>query len=353
MNYDMFKKISSLLLPVLFMAGCTSEDLSECGVLRLDLHYTMNGEHLDRLSGNVGDVRIYVFDSNTKLLVRVIEPTPQDIARGYSEIQNPTPGKFTFVAWAGSGDDIHGSGFMEVEMDDPENHNFRDLWDDDETLLDDFYIMLEHDVIDDPSIVGDKCPKGDFVDLFHARVEDFEVVQAQKQTVEFDFMRNTNVLNITVTGLESLNSGNTTRAEADAPVGLFVTGRNGRYKWDNTIDPYARLVRYEPTALTRTETDMESDIKTLHLNKERHADDPVLLYIVDPATGDNLHQPIDIIEAIGQVKDEDGNYLYRTQEDIDRAYTFPILVEISDEGELVITISIDGWKIVFPEAGLM
>lgn len=84
-----------------------------------------------------------------------------------------------------------------------------------------------------------------------------------------------------------------------------------------------------------------------------------MLYITDPATGEDLHQPVDIIQAIGQVKDQGGNYLYRTQEDIDRNYCFPIRVEIpegfnpDDPGSLSIRISINDWVIDFPDVEIM
>lgn len=350
----MFRKFYSLLLAsavsTVAMVGCNlSEDLSDCGVLRINMRYTLNNERTDQLADLVGDVRIYVFEESTGLLVDIIEPTSEDITRGYMEIQNPRVGEFTFSAWAGSGNDIEGSGFMEIEMDNAATHSYRDLWDDDETHIDDFYVMVEHDELPS-SKFGDVLPRRtEFVDLFHSSIESFEVTREKEQSIDLYFVRDTNILDITINGIEHLPSAGTRAGEE--PVGLFLTGRNGRYTWDNTIDEHARLVRYESTTRSLDETTMQSDIKTMHINQVRHKEDPLLLYITDPATGKDLHAPINIIQAIGQVRDEDGNYMYRTQEDIDREYVFPIEITIS--AGLRIKVTINDWVVEFPDAEIM
>jgi hypothetical protein len=364
----MLKRLIVLLLPIaLLTVGCDlSEDMSECGVLRLNMRYILNGERVDHLADYVGDVRIYVFDQTRTNLVEIVRPTRGDIQRGYTEIENPAAGEFTFVAWAGGGTDIVGSGYMEVDMDDPANSQYRQITHDGdgshngETTLESFYMMIEHDDIAALPIVGEARPKtNQFVDLFHSSTENFLVVEGQQQTINFDFVRNTNILDILVTGLDNLESAST-RAEGEDPLGLFTTGRNGRYKWNNTIDPYARMVRYEsvphesvphPTDRPISANEMHVDIKTLHMNQVRHKDDPILLHLADPVTGADL-ATINVIEAIIQVRDNEGNFLYRTQEDIDREYVFPIRIEIlpggiaqPGDGRGGIRVFVNDWEI--------
>jgi hypothetical protein len=354
-NIDiMLKRLIYLVLPALLAIGCDlREDLSHCGVLRLNLKYTYNNDNVDKLIGHVGDIRIYVFDAS-ETLTRIVRPTAADIERGYYELRYMPGGRYTFVAWAGSGTDIEGSGFKEVHMSDPAAHNRTGNVTVGETTLEELYMMIDYDTLP-TEILGDVAPKShDFVDLFHASVENFEVKPAESQTVDFDFIRNTNVLKVTVTGIQHLSTG--AGRAVDAPLSIYAVGRNGRYKWDNTIDPHARLVRYEPPYSSLTDTQMKVDIKTVHLDLSRHIDDPVNLHLTDLTTRAGIpDQPLDIIAAIRQVKDAQGNYLYRTQEAIDREYEFPIDIVILDpglSGDITIKIFIKEWEIELPNANI-
>lgn len=336
------------LLMTLLLVGCNlSEDLTDCGILRLNLSFTYNSEQTDNLETEVRDVNFYIFDDATSLLVRKVEATASDIARGYTEVRDLPAGKYTIVAWGGSSEDLLSSGFMEIEMDDAADHSYRDLWDDDETLIDDFYMMIDHDLLPDPEVLGDLAPKTDgFDDLFYDVAAGVEVKQITNQTVDFDFIRNSNLLKVTITGLEHLATYNPSRAAAgEQPLQVYVVGKNGRYMWDNTIDPYARLVRYEPPCTSLDANTMVVDIKTLHLDLARHtAADPIQLYVVNPATGNDMIYPLDVMDAIGQVKDDAGNYLYQTQEAIDREYEYPI--DISILADLSVHVFINDWEII-------
>ncbi len=341
----MFKRLIISPLLILFAAGCSliKEDLADCGVLRLNLRFTYNIEYADRLTYHVGDIHFYVFDHATGVLAEIIEVLPEDIERGYTEVEGLPAGTYTFVAWGGGGEDVS-QHFFHTHMDDPSDHSHSGTRIG-ETTLDDFYMMLDYDTLP-TEVHGDITPKAEtFDDLFHAAVEGVEVMQDENVTVDFNLVRNTNVLKVNITGLQHLASYNPTRAAADdQPLHVWAVGRNGRYRWDNSIDPDARLVRYEPPYTSLDETSMGVDLKTLRLDLERHADDPVILYVTDPATGQNLIAPLDVIDAIGQVKDENGNTLYATQEAIDREYEFPIDITILHD--LSVKIFIADWEIV-------
>lgn len=340
----MIKKISVLLVSVLFMAGCIKERLDDCPV-RLRFSYTYNNEYTDLIEAHVQDIHVYVFDLSTRLMVDIIEVGPADIARGYVDIRDLPNGRYTFVVWGGSGEDMSRS-FADRHMHSATEHEHSDHRIG-TTTLEEFYMMLEYEELP-ADVHGDIAPATeDFDDLFHAVAEDITIVRSMTNEVAVDLIRNTNVLQITITGLEYLwNYNFVTRAPAaDQPLHVFVVGSNGRYQWDNTIDYDARLVRYEPPYHTLTDNTMGVDIKTLRLDIDHHhSDDPVLLYVRNAETGADMIAPLDIVSAIRRVRSADGELLYPDQEAIDREYEFPI--ELSILHDLSVRITIKGWELV-------
>jgi hypothetical protein len=352
-----------ILLPVLLAAGCDlSEDMIDCGVLRLNYRYAFaNGN--EKFSDYVKFARIYVFDSETKQLVNTITPTPLEIEQGYTEIQNPQPGKFTFSAWGSDTVNFDVAGFKEVEMDDPQRSLFRDLWKDPETEIEDFFLMLAHNDIAALPIEGDAAPlSNNFSDLFHYHLADVEVVRGNPNgAIDMNFIRNTNLLEVTIVGVSKVADPQKAPRAAVDDLQVFALARNGRYHWDNTIDEYARRVRYEPLR-TKTSADVqEADMKTIHIDVTRHAEAPFELHVNDPATGKSIFKdgkPLDVLKAIMQIKDEQGNYLFTgandLQEAIDQTYRFRINVVIEREGgELSVKVTINDWEIEFPEVVFM
>jgi hypothetical protein len=341
------------MLPALAMIGCMKEDMSDCGALRFEMRFIRNAEGVDRLATDVGDARIYMFDKSSGVLSRIVEVSPADIARGYVEVANPDAGLFTCVAWGGDGEELSESGFMEVSMSNPATHSYDEGIEVGVTTLDNFYMMIEHDELP-AAAEGEVAPKtSDFDDLFFASASDVHVDRGEKEVAKLDFIRNTNVLKVTVSGLENLPAqGGGTRADSGAPLDIWALGENGRYRVDNTIDDDARLVQYQSPDHALSDNSMWVDLKTLRLDLERHdADDPVRLRIDNGTTGDKLVD-LDVLKAIGQVKGEDGAPLYGTQDQIDRQYEFPInivLDESSRTGELYVRIFIDEWEIITPD----
>jgi hypothetical protein len=345
------------MFAVAMATGCNlSEDISECVVCNINVRFTYNSDNVDKLIDDVHDIRIYVFEKDSRRLVRIIDASQQDIVRGWIRVDDLPAGRYDLSAWASSGENLFGGGFMEVEMDDAATSSYRPLMDDDETLIDDFYIMIDHDLLPAEEIGDVASKEAGFNDLFHASVDGFELKKGESQTVDFDLIRNANVLNVSVTGHEHIatramaGSGDRTRAGEvnDLPFDLFVVGRNGRYRWDNSIDQNARLVRYRSPA-TVWGAELRYGIKTLRLDLARHSVDPILLHVTDSEQGWDLITPIDVIAALGQVKDGEGNYMYATQEQLDRAYEFPIeivVTPIENTDELKVRLFINDWEIV-------
>lgn len=352
----MFRKIVILLLPAILSAGCIREDMKDCaGGLRLRFRYTHNVQGKDLLAERVRDIRVYVFDQNTGALAHIIRPTSQDIANGYVDTDIPD-GIYTVSAWGGGGEDLMLEGYLDGRMTDTYTQSYTTPVIIGQTTPDNFRMMLACDPVA-RNITGDVTPRAvDFDDLFFAAAANIEARKGTRQTVDLDFIKNTCVLKISVTGLEYLASytpagrGSSRAPGAGQPLEVFVTACNGVYGHDNRIDAYAPRVRYEPPCRMLTPTRMEVDIKVLRLEIARHTADPVLLYVRDAAAGMDMVWPLDVLDAIVKAKDAQGNLLYQTQEDIDREDEFPIAISILSD--LSVSVTVNGFEVVEPGADI-
>ncbi len=358
-----FDRVITILLSVaaLPIAGCVAETpTDDCAGCRLEFSFTRHSDGNERLMDDVHDIGLYVFDSATGVLVDVVGVEMDNIAHGgrmeYADVGSLPNGRYTFVAWGGSGNDIFRS-FSARHMLDASSHDHAAI-EVGRTTLDDFYMMLDYESVEDDLITP---ATADFDDLFFAVRQNIEIVRGKNHEVGFDFIRNTNVLKITVTGIEHLLTATRaadsavsvptaeTRADEGVPLDIFAIGRNGRHRWDNTIDPHARRVMYSPQTNTLTNSTLVMEVKTMRLDMERHLDDPVLLHIQDPATGRPVTQPIDVMRAILQTRStRTGEFLYPDQEAIDRGYEYPIDIHLGtdEDGGLTIRLYVEGWEII-------
>jgi hypothetical protein len=334
---NMFKKLIYLVLPAFMMAACNfAEDISDCGNLRLNLMFTHNEEYVDLLAENVRDIRLYIFDEATDLLVRVLEPTEAEIAQGWVDVRQLPAGAYSIVAWGGSGTDMLTGGYIEMAGG-TEGVTVG------ETILGQLNMILESEPTQNIEQGDVKPTTGRFDDLFYASTTGIGVDISINQSADIDFIRNSHILEVTVTGTQYLTEG-TLKTRADAlPLDLWAVGSNGRYDILNQIDGNAPEVLYRPfESYLATPDDMITNIQTLRIDIARHGSiDPFLLNIENSTTGLPLVEPLNVVAALAQVRDTQGNYLYDTQDKIDRQYILPI--EISILKDLSVSISINDW----------
>ena len=336
----MFKRIVILSLLACMTSGCVKEDTGECAPgLRLYFRYTYNNMGQDQLASRIGDIRIYLFDQSTGLLTDIIRAERQDIDRGWME-PSISKGVYTVVAWAADGEDMMQGGYHDAEMINPATHTFIPQARIGVTTLDNFRMVLTSDALPAGSI-GEITPSTeDFDHLFFAIAANVSIANKNGQVVELDFIKNTSILKVKVTGLEHL-----TRAPAaDQPLSVFVTGRNERGGYNNAIGSHAREVRYEPPCKTLTVTTANFDIKVQRLDIAYHIAHPVLLYVRNQHDGQDVIVPLDVMDAILQAEDAQGNPIWQTQEAIDREDEFPI--EISILHDLNVRVTVNGFEIV-------
>ena len=316
------------------IVGCAPES-SDCPPVEIEIEMPFDPPASgtgDPSAGTMHGIHFYVFDTATGVLASILAVDEDDVARGYFDVTSLPNGIYTFVAWGGGKGsyDLPPGFSIEAEIG--------------VTTIDDFFMTLDLTPLSDGE-PGDAAPaKEDFDDLFFATASAVSVKNGYLTAFPLQFTRNSNVLRVTVEGFNLLTRAIT---RAQAPVEVFVVGRNSRYGYDNTIDETTPLVRYSSSSATVSENEVSVGIKTLRLDIDLHADDPVLLYVRDAATKEDLIEPLDVLEAIMSIPGEDGSPLYDSQEDIDRVYEFDIHVKIARQpgGAISVTITINGWEI--------
>ncbi len=349
--------VSTMMVVSIGVTGCVAEDLDDCPpALRLTFRYTHNPSRKNLLAESVRSADVYVFDYLTGVLTDVIVVRREDLTRGWHDESHMPEGTYTLVAWGSSGDELTRS-YAGRHMIDVSTHAHTEV-EIGTTTLDDLYMMLVSD--EAPSdIEGDIVPSTPcFDDLFWAIADGVEIVDGESRKVDFDLMRNTSTLRVAVTGLEHFESSSDTHQSGTRlPLRLFATGSNGRYRYDDTIDPHARTVHYASFDHRRTGGGMSLDIPMQRLHIRRHEDDPVLLHI-EQYTGPSATTsipipgipPVDLVAAIRESSDGMGNYPYETQESVDREHEFRIALAISPDpdrpGWYTMTMTINEWDVI-------
>lgn len=344
---------STIIVAMIVVTGCVAEDMSACSPsLRLTFRYTHNTSRKNQFAESVRSVDVYVFDYQTGVLADVIGITQDDLSRGWHDEFSMPAGHYTMVAWGASSEKMTRS-YAGRQMLDESSHEHTDVKIG-TTTFDDFYMMLES--ADAPSgTEGDIVPATpDFDNLFWAMADVVEVVDGDSRRVDFDFIRNTSTLRIAVTGIEYFEAPSSTRqGAARLPLRLFATGENGRYRYDDTIDPYARTVHYASRDHRRTGDGLSVNIPMQRLHIRRHEDAPVLLHIESLSGSIPGIPPVDLVSAIRESNDGMGNYPYSTQESIDREHEFRIALAISPDpdrpGWYRLTMTINEWDVIIIE----
>ncbi len=359
---DRTKRLTLLFTVGLAGVGCVAEPgwLVDCPEFRLEFRYEFSANEPEPEPGlppvpapaSAGDVHLYIFERTSGVLASELESSTGDIERGGIDVDELPDGEYTIVAWGGSSEDLHGS-FSHIHLHDAANHHHSDTRVG-VTTLDDFYMMLDH--CEHSEVEGRFIPQvEEFDDLFHACIDSIVVPRRDMTPVPLQFVRNTNLLKITVKGLNNLDAARgTTRAPTVGQrLGVYATAKNSRYGWRNNIDDDARTLHYEPSRHTLTDTTTLIDIKTLRFDLGRHLASPVpevVLHIRDEVTGVDLIPGLDVIGSIMQTRStRTGNLLYTSQDDIDRQYEFPIEVSIepgTGGKPIEVTIKICGWQII-------
>jgi hypothetical protein len=341
---DMWKiNLSFLLSALLLASGCVREDRSACppptpAEPDFKFVYSPNNDGKNEFPERIKDMQLYVFDSNG-VLVDIIRVSKEDLANGTLNTNLPD-GKYTFVAVAGSGPDLTQGGFHGGQSSgtNPSGYPPATIG---TTTLGDFRVMLDTNPSATPG--GNATPKvPQFDDLYWGTATDVTIQNGKPAgTVNMNLTKVTSRLEIDLSGLENLPAGTTPH--------IFVTGRNDIILGNGTLDPNAPVVRYDPYSQTTQGNTLTALIKTMRLDLSRSSDMPVMLYVQDPVTGQNLIDPINVVDTIRNMKDANGNPAYPDQASIDRQDLFRIGLALqprqnSDSNVLNVKVTVNGFQ---------
>ncbi|MDR1671216.1 MAG: FimB/Mfa2 family fimbrial subunit [Alistipes sp.] len=348
----MLKKKILILLSALFLSGgCVRASFEDCGYfIRINFAFTNNPEGTNQLAASIQDIRVYIYDSATGILAAVFRASPDEIDRGYMLIY-ALSGSYTVVAWASSNPDMFDNFDEGVTQPPtpppppPEPGETDSLppppppppvvvpVTPGQTPIGDTNIGLDTN----PGTGGNNIPRNDqFGDLFHDSSED-EVSRPNRDLpdddIEMDFNRMSSLLDIRIRGLQYLP------ANVQRPPHVFVEGRNGALTPTGNVATDAPPMHYEPYDVAANANEMEVRMQTLKLQMNMENTQPMMLHIQDRATGRDIVPPMNLITLIRNVRRADGTYPYRTQADIDRESEFRIMLDVTPEGGVSVSVN--------------
>lgn len=351
-----------IMLLLCLLTSCVDENMDDCAAdLKLRFTFTLHTNEGNRFGPDVQIVKAYFFDESGTL-VHIQQGQGAALTNDYVMNVQLVPSKYTIIAWGGSNEDFANS-FHEGHMNNPVTHDYENGVTLGKTTLTDFRVFLNYNIADD--FPEDIIPTiEEFDDLYYgaagARENGtsnyvFEQVEVRAGVVnekQIELIRNTNILKVTVNGIENLQrsarSGYGTKAVPAAAdiLQVWISANNGRYKFDNSIGEYARMVRFPAVYRYLDEHSMVVDIKTMRLDMVKHQAEPMYLTIQNPVTGAIYpSKGIDVVNTLLQAKNpETGEYIYQSQEDFDKIYEHPITIDIT--ANLQIRIFVHDWEII-------
>ncbi|MDR1756591.1 MAG: FimB/Mfa2 family fimbrial subunit [Culturomica sp.] len=334
-----------LLAALLFMGACIREHTDPCVVSgpRLLFSYTWDGLHEDDLASRVQDMRVYVFDQSTGLLAAILPVNAADVARGY--INAPLPdGVYTMVVWAGSSNNLLAGGFKDAQASGTNPDGYASPATVGVTTLTDFRMMLAYNTLSGDTISQITPQTVKFDNLFFGIARDVVISGGTGQEIRFDMTKSSSRIRFRIVGIQYLNGVNGPSSRAADSLNIFLVGRNGILTADNSVDGNAQKMRYNPYVRLLDTNTLEVDIQTLRLVIGQS----MLLYI-QSLYGANLIPPIDVMQTILQVKDNQGNARYKNQQEIDREEEF--LIQIVIEPNLSLRVTVNGFRteVLYPK----
>lgn len=344
--------ISMFLSIALLCTACTKENTEDCfSGLKLNFDFSLHtGESGNLFGSNVQVVRVYCFDEQG-ILCHIQTESGSVLTNDYTMNVNLEPGKYTVISWGGSRDNLFHS-YHDADIDPTTLNNTQEVKIG-ETTLSQFRIIMNSNPTTDPTGDGDIVPQENEIDdlyygavgVRHPKTSVYNIEQVEVKTGivterRVELIRNTNILKITVSGIEHLGV---------MPAGdfkIWTITNNSEYLFNNTIAEQTPAIRYTPYISIPSAYTVKADIKVLRLDMARHQAQPILLYIEAPNGRRFPAKPIDIVNTLLLARDvETGNFIYNSQSDFDKIYEHPLEVRIGSD--LEIKIYIGDWEIVY------
>lgn len=299
-------------------SSCIREDLSECnpGVL-LKYDYSLNPESTNLFGAEVGKVTVYVFDENG-IYYDCFSEAGKHLTNDWEMRLPLPPGNYTTVTWAGP------LTTYRVGEKNADETVFQSELKKGVTHIDNFMLTAEND--GEPLIELDN--------LYHGLKKVTSTFNPETVTV-VDLIKDTKHLTVTV---EDQSVGRDRADATDAPYEVYCTGTNARYLADNSFGKKAQTIINHPYNTYTSPGKAVSELNLLRLVIGR----PFGLTVKNK-NGKKVFDK-DLVQTMMLT----GHY--NTQEDFDRELNYNVVVKISDDSSIVITIN--GWIAVEIEPDL-
>lgn len=320
----------TLFALIVLLTGCIWDDLPLCpvGGIKLKYYYILNPyssdkENVNLFGSDIDRMNILVFNEDRVLVKDTLINNPWELLED-NEIYLPLPpGKYTIVSWGGSS--TLGSQNDSYEMIEATKGV---------STLDDYRLILKDDHPEDPSHVKSiNTP----ANLYYGAYKTMESKPDAITGATVSITKNTNTIHVKIGGISHLPSPYfltraKTKVGTDTPIDVFITARNGRYKYDNSIGEYARTVQYEqPHQMIHPDT-MLVNFTVLRLME----DDKTSRVVLENSAFQSGQLSLDIVAAIIKADDRINN-----QNDLDKHDVYNISINL--DKNLAATIWINGW----------
>ncbi len=315
--------INIIIVLLLLLQGCIKDDLSTCKTeLLLRFRYTLNTEYANLFYPEVNRITVYIFDKNGKYVSNYSEQGA--VLTNEYVMHIPLPrGKYHVVAYGGPlttynvGTLNSGASALNTTL-------VKGVTD-----MNDLHIELKNKDGETGFLYPASVPDNLYVGL---DTESFSSMNDQRIT-DIYLTKNTNTIKV------KINDPNYT----DLPYEVYITDKDGRYHFDNSIDTTHSHFKYKPINTIHQPNYMEVDLKKMRLMLENS---PMLVIKQSGSTRSPLRNNPDIIynkNMIDQILDTGK---YSTQEDLDREdeYLFEITFPSTDLSTGII-VSVNGWVI--------
>lgn len=318
-NLKIMKRISIHIFAslILLLQGCVREDRSECeSGLLLRFKYTLNNQHTNLFDSQVNQITLYVFDCKGKYVDQFSQRG--DVLTNNYVIRLPlAPGKYSIVGYGG---DFTTYSIGEITNLNTIDNSLR------KGITDISLLRVELDHISGDG--GYLTPTHTPDDLYVGLVSDVASSTNSRAIVDMELIKITKKIKVQITGADLIT-------RTSAPLDLYITALNGRYKYDHYTDPNYGTFKYVPTDALRQPNYMEFNFKIMRLILGQS---PML--VIKNSTNSEVIYNEDMIEQVL------STLKYVSQEDFDREDEFVFQINIqSQDNRIVIAISINGWKI--------
>lgn len=296
------------------MQSCIKEDMSVCqSELLLRFRYTLNDQYANLFDAEVHRVTVYIFDSQGKYVGNFTEQGDKLTNEYVMRIPLPE-GKYSVVAYGGDF-----TTYSAGELD-RQTNTLNQTLRVGVTDIGDFRAELKNISGEGGYLFPATTP-----DDLYAGLAVNGVSSMDNRITDVELIKDTKKIKVKITGTGAV----------PGPLDVYITALNGRYGFDNNIDPNHGTFKYTPVNSSVQPDYLEVDLKMMRLMVGLS---PIL--VIRSASTSQVLYNVKMIDQIISTRK------YTSQEDFDREDEFVFEIAFTSNDQSVgVLVSINGWKI--------